>query len=120
MAQQIRIRLRSAERQRLESVQLQNLKEGHPQAVTLSSWVRHQIEPLLGGNRTGYPCCVSKETYRKVKELARLLNKTPEVVIEECVAGIDNLIHHTDSKRPLIVAEWRLRRQYLQLQKEGV
>lgn len=119
-AGQIRIRLRPSEREAIEAKRLQNLKDGHPHADTLSSWIRHQIEPILNADGNGQPCEIPIELYHKVEELARLLNKSPEIVIEECVAGIENLIHYTNAQRPLIVAEWRLRQQYNQCDKEDL
>lgn len=111
-AGQIRIRLRQSEREAMERVRLQNLQAGHPHAATLSSWIRHQIQPFLESDCDIHPCQISKDLYQKIEELARLLNQTPETTIAECVSGIENLIFHTNAQRPLIVAEWRLRQQY--------
>lgn len=96
----------------MEKARLQNLQAGHRQSSTLSSWIRHQIAPFLDDDCNAQPCQISNDLYQKIEELARLLNKTPEATIAECVNGIENLIRRTDAKRPLIVAEWRLREQY--------
>lgn len=119
-AGQIRIRLLPSEREAIERVRLKNLQAGHPHAVTLSEWIRHQIQPFLDSDCDTHPCQISKDLYEKVEELARLLNQTPETTIAECVSGIENLIFHTNAQRPLIVAEWRLRQQYSQCRRKNL
>lgn len=111
--EQLRVRLRTWERESLEKVRLQHLQAGHPEADTLSSWVRYQIEPFLNPAVNRHYCHISTGTYQKVEELARLLNKTPEAVIGECVDGIEHLTRQElKGVPPLIVAECRLRKQY--------
>jgi hypothetical protein len=96
----------------MEEWQRQNFQTGHSYAETLSSWVRHQLRPLIESGGDNQSCHISQEKYERVEELARLLNRSPEEVVEACVKGIEFLIRETDVQRPLIVAEWRLREQY--------
>lgn len=65
------------------------------------------------------PCEISRDLYRQVEQLAQLLGKSPETVIQECIDGIDGLIRLSEATRPLIVAEWRLRKKYQRERKDN-
>ncbi len=108
--EQLRIRLRHEEREAMERRREEDWANGQKFAENLSTWVRHQIDSLVDADK--HPCEISRELYRKVEELARLLDKSPETIIKDCIDGIDHLIRHSDAHRPLIVAEWRLRKEY--------
>lgn len=109
---QLRVRLSHAELEAFEQKRKQDWQAGHAYAETLSSWVRHQIQSFVCPDPDKERSLISRELYTKVEELARLLDKTPEAVIEECITGIVNRIHHSQAQYPLIIAEWRLRQQY--------
>lgn len=113
-SEQLRIRLRRDELESFEQARMRARETGDPHADNFSSWVRHQLEPLLVSTTGKEACWVSHSYYQKAKELGEILGKSPEVVIEECVSGILNLIEYSDAQRPLIVAEWRLRQHYRQ------
>lgn len=115
-SEQLRIRLRKVEREAMEHRRAEDWEDGHAFAENLSTWVRHQIEPLLQPDKQ--PCEISREVYRQVEQLAQFLGKSPEVIIQECIDGIDNLIRLSEANRPLIVAEWRLRRSYQRERKD--
>lgn len=113
--EQLRIRLRHAEREAMERRREEDWANGCAFAENLSTWVRHQIRSLVDADK--HPCEISRELYRQVEQLARLLDKSPEAAIKDCIDGIDHLIRHSDARRPLIVAEWRLRKEYRQKRK---
>ena len=110
--EQIRVRLSPWEREILERKQKEDWQEGRDYAETLSSWIRYQLEPYLTSSGDKQLCQISIERYRQAKELAQLLGKSPEDFIAECICGIENRVRHTCAQRPLIVAEWRLRKHY--------
>lgn len=109
---QLRIRMEPQERLALEEQFMRDRESGQPHAKTLSSWLRHQIA-LVVGSQTRVVCALSKERYALLAELAKTMNREPEKIVDACIGGIAEMIANPHRKVPLIVAEFRLRQNYL-------
>ena len=103
---QLRIRLTQAEREALDRVVAAH------KGATISDVVREGLQWALHSSFKRKPCTLSVEAMKLVADLADELDRTPELVLDECVLGIcDQLAANTV---PLIVQEWRLRQDYRQ------
>lgn len=107
---QLRVRLREDERRALEERCVLDRQAGHIYAETLSSWLRHHIQ-LIIGCETRMVCSLSSECYRDLLRLAKEMDQSPEKMMEACISGIAEMLD-SSGKEPLIVAELRLRRSY--------
>lgn len=109
---QLRVRLHPEERQALEEQCARDREAGCHFAQTISSWLRYQIR-LLAGSENRITCALSKERHALLIQLSEMMNREPEKIVEACIGGIAEMIANPNRKVPLIVAEFRLRRNYL-------
>ncbi len=98
---QIRIRLLPNESQAFEQLRLKEWQEGQSYPETLSSWVRHQLEPLIHPIAAKEECLIPKELYDVVTRHAQALGIEPETFIEMCILEI---IHMASQNRPPLPA----------------
>lgn len=94
---QIRIRLLPDESQAFELRRLKELQEGKAYAETFSSWVRHQLKPILHTPTDREACAITHTLYDIAASYAKTLGMPPDVFIEACILEI---IHMACQKRP--------------------
>jgi hypothetical protein len=103
---QLRVRVTSEERERLEKLRLDRAR-----GETISDLVREAIALLIQGAPEGKADLLSPQTRHQVERLAVLLKREPRQVEEACVEGILDLIE-AKCEVPLIVMETHLHLKY--------
>lgn len=101
LSTQIRIRLRRDESQAFEQFRLKEWQEGKVYAETFSSWVRHQLEPIIHPPTNLETCGITHTLYDTAASYAKALSMTPDEFIEACILEI---IRMASQKRPQLPA----------------
>ena len=101
---QLRVRITDHERQLLDILARQRYDNN------LSDVIREALSTMLDPNRRAIT--IGSESSRKLQRLAELLSRSPEAVLDECIAGIEEMVDAEGSDGPLIVKECKLRRDY--------
>lgn len=104
---QIRIRLLPDESQAFEQRRLKELQEGKAYAETFSSWVRHQLEPILHVPTDREACAITHTLYDAAVSYAKALNMQPEEFIETCILEIIYMASQKRPRLPTIVKDCR-------------
>lgn len=112
---QLRIRQTSQQREALER---ELKRRGKNQ--TLSDLVRELIDEGISPDANQVSCRVPRAVYDRVEALGRMLNRSTQQVIVQCLENICDVAEQPDkSQVPLVVAECQLRREYQQKQRGG-
>jgi hypothetical protein len=105
MDEHLRVRLTREQREGLERLIIQ--RGGNE---SLSDLVREIISTAIGVPAGGTNSVFTEEIQKTVEKLSSEINRPPDQVTADCIAGIWGLIENERS--PLIVEEVKLRRRY--------